>query len=573
MESAPATDLMSLITADGTTLLERLDHWAETRPDAVCLYDGETDTEYTYKDLGRLTDSMAGNLAAWGIVKGDRISVFTTNSLLATMLMFACWKAGAVYSPINFSYRGRLLSYQLRDTSPRLLITDAELFDRVPEVWDDLDADSKCDVIVFEDESTDPVREIPRLPWSALTTASRRPDITIAPDDPANIIYTSGTTGPAKGVLQPHLWINQYTYGLRTYIDIDDVVYNDLPMYHVGGAFANVGRAIWVGCEAAIWNKFSPSDFWNRINRRGATAAILLDVMIPWLMKAPESDRDRENTLSKVHMQPLPLHHHAVAKRFGFDCVSAGFGQTESGAPLKLFMLETKDGGGTPVHLRKGLTGDRLIEACESRGLTVVDGPSITVKGAMGYPSRFVDVRILDEDDRECPPGVPGELAFRPNMEDIMMSEYIGKPEATAKAWRGGWFHTGDSAIQDEDGSYRFVERMGDRIRVKGENLSSFQVEDLLNEHDDIQMTAVFAIPSTEGDEDEIVAYVVPTEESAVSEDELRAHAENTMPKFMRPMHYRIVDDIPRTPTNKIEKYKLRQQFTADSSRTGSPTA
>ena len=563
MTTETTTQLEALLTADGTTLPERLDHWAQTTPQAICLYDGETDREYTYAEFGALTDAVAGSLARWGIVPGDRISVFTTNSLLAATLMFACWKAGAIYAPVNFSYRGRLLSYQLRDTSPRLLVTDAELVERIPEVAGDLADDAALSVAVFEDDAEAPVGGLPRVPWSALTQQAPRPDVTIGPADPANIVYTSGTTGPAKGVLQPHLWINQYTYGLRSLIDSRDVVYNDLPMYHVGGAFANVGRAIWKGAEAAIWNRFSPSEFWSRIERRGATAAILLDVMIPWLMKAPESEADRANTLSKVHMQPLPLHHAAVAQRFGFDAVSAGFGQTESGGPLKIVMLETAEGEGTPEHLRKGLLGDEFTAACQERGFSVVDGTTVTEKGAMGYPSHFVEAMIVDESDAECPRGVPGELVVRPKISHIMMTEYIGKPEATATAWRGGWFHTGDSALQNPDGSFRFVDRMGDRIRVKGENLSSFQVEDLLNGHPDVQMTAVFAIPSSEGSEDDIVAYVVLVEGSRTTEDDLHGFAQEQMPKFMRPAHIRIVADIPRTPTNKIEKYKLKQDFTA----------
>jgi crotonobetaine/carnitine-CoA ligase len=563
MTTETTTQLEALLTADGTTLPERLDHWAQTTPQAICLYDGETDREYTYAEFGALTDAVAGSLARWGIVPGDRISVFTTNSLLAATLMFACWKAGAIYAPVNFSYRGRLLSYQLRDTSPRLLVTDAELIERIPEVAGDLADDADLSVAVFEDDAEAPVGGLPRVPWSALTADAPRPEVTIGPADPANIVYTSGTTGPAKGVLQPHLWINQYTYGLRSLIDARDVVYNDLPMYHVGGAFANVGRAIWKGAEAAIWNRFSPSEFWSRIERRGATAAILLDVMIPWLMKAPESEADRANTLSKVHMQPLPLHHSAVAQRFGFDAVSAGFGQTESGGPLKIVMLETADGEGTPEHLRKGLLGDELTAACQERGFSVVDGTTVTEKGAMGYPSHFVEAMIVDESDGECPRGVPGELVVRPRIDHIMMTEYIGKPEATATAWRGGWFHTGDSALQNPDGSFRFVDRMGDRIRVKGENLSSFQVEDLLNGHPDVQLTAVFAIPSSEGSEDDIVAYAVLVEGSRATADDLHRFAREQMPKFMRPAHIRIVADIPRTPTNKIEKYKLRQDFTA----------
>lgn len=571
METDSAVQLEALLTADGSTLPERLDHWVEYSPHAVCVYDGETDTEYTYEEFGAMTDTIAGNLAQWGIVPGDRISVFTTNSLLAAELMFACWKAGAVYSPVNFSYRGRLLSYQLKDTAPRLLFTDADLVERIPEIWDDIRDAAQMQVVVFGDAASGPVAGVPRVPWSSMTGSAPRPSIDIAPQDPANIVYTSGTTGPAKGVLQPHLWINQYTYGLRSYINTDDVVYNDLPMYHVGGAFANVGRAIWKGAEAAIWNRFSPTEFWERVERRGATAAILLDVMIPWLMKAPETPSDRANTLNKVHMQPLPLHHSAVAQRFGIDVVSAGFGQTESGGPLKIVMRETDEGEGTPEALCKGLMGDALAAACEERGFSVVDGSTVTEKGAMGYPSHFVDAMIVDKNDDECPRGVPGELVVRPRIDHIMMTEYIGKPVETTNAWRGGWFHTGDSALQNPDGSFRFVDRMGDRIRVKGENLSSFQVEDLLNGHPAVQMTAVFAVASGEGDEDDIVAFVVPGEGSDVREQDLRAYAETAMPKFMRPAHYRVVDDIPRTPTNKIEKYKLKKQFTTDEAMTGAP--
>src|SRR5437763_348424 len=179
-----------------------------------------------------------------------------------------------------------------------------------------------------------PHRSLRHFAWADLTADAKAPDVEVSFDDPANVIYTSGTTGPSKGVLQPYRWIAQYTWSLRALLTEDDVIYNDLPLYHVGGAIANFGRALWSGCEVALWNRFSPDRFWQRIESRGATAAILLDVMMPWLTKAAPSDADRRNTLNKVHMQPLPLYHADFARRFGIDHVTAGFGQTESGAPL-----------------------------------------------------------------------------------------------------------------------------------------------------------------------------------------------------------------------------------------------
>jgi crotonobetaine/carnitine-CoA ligase len=145
-----------------------------------------------------------------------------------------------------------------------------------------------------------------------------------------------------------------------------------------------------------------------------------------------------------------------------------------------------------------------------------------------------------------------------------VLDSYLDKPEATLAATRNLWFHTGDAALRADDGMFYFVDRLGDRIRVRGENLSSFQVEDMLNQHPSVRMSAAFPIPSGEGDEDDIVVYVVAAEGSVLTDGEIAVFAVETMPQYMRPRHIRIVDDIPRTPTNKVEKYRLRRQILAE---------
>jgi crotonobetaine/carnitine-CoA ligase len=179
----------------------------------------------------------------------------------------------------------------------------------------------------------------------------------------------------------------------------------------------------------------------------------------------------------------------------------------------------------------------------------------------MGTATPFLEVAVLDERDQPCAVDQPGQLAVRPKLPSVILSEYLGKPEATVAAWRNLWFHTGDAAVLRSDGMYDFIDRLGDRIRVRGENLSSFQVEDLLNQHPKVQMSAAFPIPASDGDEDEVVAFVVTVEGEDVSEQDLHDHARETMPPFMRPKHLRLVPDIPRTPTNKVEKYKLRARI------------
>lgn len=563
--------LTSLLAADGESITERLDHWATTTPNKVFFHYGEDDITLTYGEFGRATDAIAGNLAAQGVVKGDKVSVFSTNPLASALIMFAVWKAGAVYAPVNFSFKGRLLIYQIDDTAPRLLITDPGLLPAVNSVARDLQ--HVPTVVLYRPPEgrhdhvaqPDPIdSRFPVLSWDSLTAAAERPDITVAFDDPANIVYTSGTTGPAKGVLQPYRWMASYTYNLRCPLSSEDVIYNDLPMYHVGGAIANVARAAWVGCEVAVWDRFSPTAFWSRIAARGATTAILLDVMVPWLMKAPESPNDRANTLNKVHMQPLPLHHHAVASRFGIDIVTAGFGQTESGAPLGIFIEEVPEGEGTPAAFYRGLSRSQILDRVRATGTPILSGKDVNRKGIMGTPIPFVEVMVLDEHDRPCKVGQPGQLAIRPKLPGLILTEYLGKPQATVSAWRNLWFHTGDAAVLQADGMFDFVDRLGDRIRVRGENLSSFQVEDLLNQHAKVQMTAVFSVPSSEGDEDSIAAFVVPMDGAVLTAEDLHEFSRSTMPKYMRPTYFRVVQEIPRTPTNKVEKYKLRASLLAE---------
>lgn len=569
-------ELTALLQADGEIVAERLDHWAATAGDRVFFHYGEDDVTLTYAEFAARTDCIAGNLAAQGITKGDRVSVFCTNPLVSALLMFGIWKAGAVYCPVNFAYSGRLLSYQLNDTAPRLVVTDARLLSALNAVAAELT--DPPTVVVHEtavgahdhvDRREDVAGALRELDWSALTAPAQRPAVEVCFDDPANVVYTSGTTGPAKGVVQPYRWMAQYTYGLRAPLTSDDVIYNDLPMYHVGGAIANVARAAWVGCEVAVWDRFSPNAFWSRVESRGATTVILLDVMIPWLMKAPASDADRHNTLNKAYMQPLPLHHAEVARRFGFDFVAAGFGQTESGAPLGLLIEQTAQGDGTPDQLYRGLSHAEIGEVARRRGLPVLPGANVRRKGVMGLPGPFAQVAVLDEHDRECADEQAGQLALRPHLPGLVMSEYLGKPDATVNAWRNLWLHTGDVAVRGADGLFYFVDRLGDRMRVRGENLSSFQVEDLLNRHPKVRYCAVFAIRGAEGNEDDVVACVVPDEGAELGADEIHAYAAATMPKYMRPRIVRILDNLPRTATNKVEKYKLRELVLAELGSTG----
>ncbi|WP_421722354.1 AMP-binding protein [Alloalcanivorax xenomutans] len=559
----------SRLLAEGDMVLDRLDACVERHPEKTFIYYGEDDVSLSFKAFKEKSDALAAGLAGLGVTTDDRVSVLTRNSLMAALSMFAIWRAGAVYAPVNFNYKGRLLSYQLRDTAPKVLIVDVNLAPAVEEVLADI---AIPHYVVYHPGAGDHDDQDASLPaglsresvqdFHALISSRMEPvAVPRCYDDVANIIYTSGTTGPSKGVVQSFRWMNQYNFLPRAFNNGDDVLYCDLPLYHVGGAFSQFVRAVWHGNTVGLWDRFSPSQFWQRIERCQATACVLLDVMVPWLMSAPERPDDRDNTLNKVHMQPLPPSNREVARRFGFDFVTAGFGQTETGAGFLVVIDQFGDRAGTPEPLYKGLSKQDVRAAAAELDALIVDGTKDISKGLMGRPSPLLEAAILDENDQPCAPGQVGQLSFRPRFPSLIIREYFNKPEKTLEAFRNLWFHTGDACYRDEQGCYFFVDRMGGYLRVRGENVSSYEVEDLINTHPRIQVSAAIPVPAREGHEEDIGAFIEAVEGQDLEIDSIREHCQKVMPKYMVPRHIRIVTSMPLTPTGKIEKYKLRQQL------------
>lgn len=558
-----------LMKSDGEFVSKKLEKWAELIPDKTFFFYGEEDKSLSFKEFNRLSNCIAHHLNALGINKGDRVLVFLKNPLASTLCMFGIWKAGAVFCPINSSYMGRLLSYQINDTGSQYLITEKDLIPSLNDVKREI---NNMTVVVYAPKETEhdyhPQTAGNRLDAafqeitfdSFLSGDGSNPDPDLSFKDVASIIYTSGTTGPAKGVVHTHRYVNAYTFTWRSLTHQEDVIYSDLPMYHIAAAFQNVCRAAWVGCTVAVWDKFSPVDFWERIRISGSTNAVLLDVMIPWLLNPPQTPEDRMNTLNKVYMQPMPLHHHEIARRFGFDYVVTGYGQTEAGSGFAGFFDEIPEGEeGTPPALYKGYKKQEMYEICRKINTPMVSGSNDFKKGFMGKPPFYLQAIILNDDDELCAPGEVGQICFRSALPYAIIHEYFGKAEATIQAFRNYWFHSGDSGFQDEEGFFYFMDRTSGRIRRRGENISSYQIEDVVNKHTAVNCCAAFPIPAAEGEEDDIVVCVVVQAGAELEEQTFRQWLQGEMPKFMWPQHVKFVDDLPRTPTTKVEKYKLRE--------------
>ncbi len=578
---AEAARLEAELGRDGELVLDRLEEWAVSRGERTFIYYGEEDRTVSFAEMERLCSNIAAGLRGLGVGAGDRVALFLTNPLVATLSMFSLWRVGAVYCPINYSLTGSLLGHQLRDLEPRLVIAEESLLPRLASAADVL---AEPDLVVHrparDDHDFDPAlsgatAEHCRTVGSFADLLAGGADGSRAPQQPAdlaNILYTSGTTGPSKGVLQSHRWMNQFSYAPRRLIDRDDVVYNDLPLYHAAGAISNVVRAAWVGCEVAMWDRFSAGDYWRRIARRGATTAILIDVMISRLVAAPRKADDARNTLHCVNLTPLPEKHHELARRFGLDICATAYGQTETGLGALALIDQFPDGGGTPPELYRGRPREEMLEFARRSGYPVFRGDREIRKGLMGAPSVFVEAAILGPDDEVLPPERYGQLAFRERLPDLFTAGYWGRPEATAELLANGWLHTGDAAVMDDDGLLYFADRMGNFIRSKGENISSYEVEELVGEHPDVRLCAAVGVPASEGDEEEVAVFAVLRSAAEVGAADLEDWLHRNLPRHMRPGHVRLLDDLPRTPTNKVQKFRLRDSLLAElGTRPGGP--
>jgi crotonobetaine/carnitine-CoA ligase len=345
----------------------------------------------------------------------------------------------------------------------------------------------------------------------------------VQPGDPLAILYTSGTTGPAKGVMCPQA--QYFWWGVNSAevlgVGVDDVLCTTLPLFHIN-ALNTFAQAAVTGCEVVFESRFSASGFWPAMRASGATVVYLLGAMVPILLAQPEGPGEREHR------------------------VRTGLGPGVPAAAGQAFMERT---------------GVRLLEGYGSTetNFAIATAPDSPRSGVMGWLRPGFDARVADEDDVELQPGEAGELLLRADEPYAFASGYFNMPEKTVEAWRNLWFHTGDRVVRDADGAFRFVDRIKDAIRRRGENISSFEVEQVLLSHPSVASCAVYPVRS-ELAEDEVMAALVVRPDRSVDPDELTLFCEARLPYFAVPRYIDVLADLPRTENGKVQKYKLRER-------------
>jgi crotonobetaine/carnitine-CoA ligase len=470
-----------------------------------------------------LAAAAAAGLHRLGVRQGDNVVVWMPNGLDCLRTWFGINWLGATYVPINTAYRGRLLEHVLANAGARIILAHAGLADLLPEV----DTATLETLVVFGGDAP-PIGRLRVFPSAILEGAdvSAVPDVDVKPWDTQSIIYTSGTTGPSKGVLSSYAHLHAAA-GPEAFhmLTADDRYMCNLPLFHVGGTIAVMGMLA-RGGSIALAPSFSTDDFWPTVRETETTFVLLLGVMTNFLMKRPPAEDDRKHSLKKVVIAPLSDDATAFAERFGVETYTL-YNMTEISTPI--------------------------VSEANPRQV-----------GSCGKARPGVQLRLVDANDCEVEPGQPGELVIRTDAPWTLNSGYYKDPEATAAAWRNGWFHTGDALRQESDGTFFFVDRMKDAIRRRGENISSFEVEAEIAAHPLVNEVAIVAVPS-ELSEDEVLCVVAPVPGASIDPRALIDFLIPRLPHFMVPRYVRVVDALPKTPTQKIQKHLLRAAgLTAD---------
>jgi fatty-acyl-CoA synthase len=483
----------------------------------------EGERRVTFTEFDRRTNQLAQALRQLGVRQGDRVGALMVNSVALLETMFAAAKLGAIFAPMNFRLAAPEVTYLLADSGADVFVWSHECSDLARDALAGEGVRVRARVVV----SGAPVAG--ELDFEELvgTGEPKAPGIDIDSREICALIYTSGTTGRPKGVMLTHdnmTWnaINYLSTGRG--LEEGDRTVTVAPMFHSGGLGVHTLPLIYIGGTSTMMATFDPQATLAAMARERVTVQFLVPSMWTALMAVPDVE--------------------------DYDLSSLEVAVT-GGAPCPLPVLEYFQGRGVPFQEGFGLTET-------APGATLLDAGHINEKlGSIGRPMFHVSTRIVDEHDRDVGVGEVGELLVRgPNV----FVGYWGRPDATAEAFRGGWFHTGDLGRVDAEGFITLVDRKKDMIITGGENVYPIEVEQVLCRHPAIREVAVVGVQHDKWGETPI-AVVALAEDGVTSTDELISYARERLAHFKCPTRVEFVSELPRTASGKVLKSTLRESY------------
>ena len=510
---------------------------AAEHPDREFLKFGK-DGWRTYGQVNADANAVANALIARGVQRGESVSVMLPNCAEFLPVWFGIIKAGAVMSSINTANKGDFLAHCINLVDSKKLIICDQYLDRLATVSDRL---GKLEHVIVmstgKQEGPDP--KIANEPLTALMDA---PDtdpegIEYAWTDDARIIFTSGTTGLSKGVIKQHAADYFSARGLLEGIRImagkdtvadmsDQTFFSCLPLFHSNAQVLSGYPALVCGGRVAYVERFSSSQFWQQVIDAEATVFNSIGAVSYFIYNIPEGPNDKAHKVHTVFAAPAPKDIYTeFESRFNVRFIE-GYGLTETGMA------------------------------------TYMDPTRPPIPGSMGKANPGYEVTIVQPGtDMPLPPNTPGEIIVDMKVPNIVMRAYYGMPEKTAEDFRNLKLHTGDLGRMDEDGYFYFLDRVKDYIRRRGENVSSMELERQVAKHPNIKEAAAIGVKAGEGasSEDEILIVCIP-EGEAPDPVEFTHWMAAEMPYFMVPRYIRFVKELPKTPTERVQKVKLRDE-------------
>jgi len=482
----------------------------EAAPDKVFLFSQPDGRQFTYSQFADAVARTAALLAGEGVAKGDVVSLLMPNSVEYVIAYFACWRLGALAGPINSHLKEQEISYVVSNSEAKALLVGSEF---LPVINQLRNLPTLNAVILFDDEAQ-ATRDFTKVEATA--------DVTL--DDEAIIIYTSGTTGKPKGCLLTHgnLVANARQISQWLGFNESDRLLTMMPLFHMNAVSVTTMSALYAGGSSVVSPKFSASRFWQivsdyKITSFGSVATMLSMLLTTYPEGVPAGLQTEQLRFAMCGSAPVPAE---TIKRFEetFHClVIEGYGLSES---------TCRSTFNPPDENRRA--------------------------GSCGLPIGN-EMRVVDDDDTEVADGQLGEIVLR---GDNVLKGYYKNPEATAVAFRNGWFHTGDIGYRDSEGFYFIVDRKSDMIIRGGENIYPREIDEVLYQHPAVSAAAVVGVPDDLYGE-EVAGFVVLRDGGEASERELIEFCKARLADYKCPKTIRFVKDIPKGPTGKLLKREL----------------
>lgn len=502
------------------TLLRVLRDQAAARPDKPWLVFEGGAVSLTFHDAFELTNRV-GHAVIDRVGEGAHVGLLLHNQREFMPSFLGAQAAGGVSVPLNPDARGPLLHHVVEASKASLIVARTDLLDTLAKL-DDL-AGVQC-VVAVGDGAPAEVNGVPVVTWDSWLdgTASDPPRELPAHHEMALMQFTSGTTGRQKGAIYSHHFLHLFgaLFADSQERTPDDVLMTPLPLCHVAALHLVADTALHAGCTAHLYHRFSATEYFDQAAASGANWSIILGPMAAMIMKRVNSAP--EHRLRSLFCVPPPPEREVFEDRFGVTMLWQGFGMTE------IFPMPM------PTEMRDGVPEDTI-----------------------GMPVSWMEYGVVDERDRLLAPDTVGELVFRPLLPHGMVDGYYEEPQATVDAFRNFMFHTGDLATYDTDGLLHYRGRKQERIRRRGENVSALELEFVALRHDAVVEAAAYGVPSDLGEEDVKLDVVLTGD---LSLEDLHVWLRENLPRFMVPRYLEARTDFPKTPSERIQKWRLKQQ-------------